>query len=78
MVAGEGTPQELSPLKSARDSPIMTAKMQEPTIGTVSPVSRDVLTGPLLALALLVIGSIVIKAIRDRARGTNGKRNSSG
>jgi hypothetical protein len=32
----------------------------------------DYLTGPLLALALLVIASILIKAIRDHARGTGG------
>ena len=35
--------------------------------------NMDTLTGPLLALALLVIGSILIKAIRDHARGTGGK-----
>ena len=56
----------------------MTAKIQELAPGTVSPVSMDVLTGPFLAVALLVVGSIVIKTIRDRARGTNGKRKSSG
>jgi hypothetical protein len=33
----------------------------------------DTLTGPLLALALIVIGSILFKAIRDHARGTGGK-----
>lgn len=33
----------------------------------------DTLIGPLLALALIVIGSILIKAFRDRARGTGGK-----
>lgn len=35
----------------------------------------DVLTIPLLALALLVIGSIIIKGIRDHARGTGGMWN---
>jgi hypothetical protein len=32
----------------------------------------DYLTGPLLVLALLVVGSIIIKGIRDHARGTGG------
>lgn len=32
----------------------------------------DVLTIPLLAFALLVLGSIIIKALRDHARGTGG------
>ena len=32
----------------------------------------DYLTGPLLALEFFVIGSILIKAIRDHARGTGG------
>jgi len=32
----------------------------------------DYLTGPLLALALVIVGSILIKAIRDHPRGTGG------
>ena len=32
----------------------------------------DILTSPLLALAIVVVISIVIKAVRDHARGTGG------
>jgi len=32
----------------------------------------DILTSPLLALAIVVVLSIVIKAVRDHAKGTGG------
>jgi hypothetical protein len=38
------------------------------------PKNMDYLTGPLLALALVVVGSILIKMIRDHPRGTGGMR----
>jgi hypothetical protein len=64
-------------LVHGKSSPLVTTRMKLYFVGNgrtrqlVQP-KMDYLTGPLLALELFVVGSIIIKAIRDSARGTGG------